>query len=169
MWTGIPDMESFPLSVEVAVTVGQSVHRVRHVDGNHAHDAWTVDDAMLPRGNPAPWLGDLSRRHRGHAEVARVCPLAGRIPAAVDACASSPRAGSLTVQAILAHQSPACPFDIVPAHHSFHSVAHPRISSEVRLCPDVCPTRAHSSVLWRTSVGQASRPPSSRSNWIGPD
>jgi hypothetical protein len=50
MWTGIPDMESFPLSVEIAVTVGQSVHRVRHVDGNHAHDAWTVDDAMLPSG-----------------------------------------------------------------------------------------------------------------------
>jgi len=50
-------------------------------------------------------------------------------------------------------------FNPVPAHHSFQTVAHQRISPKLSLWPDLWPTRAHSSAFQRTNLhsGAASR------------
>src|SRR5262249_62237631 len=55
-------------------------------------------------------------------------------------------------------------------HHCFQHVAHSEILPRLSVCPDLCPTRAHSSAFQRTNAfasrGARMAEPARRSHWL---
>src|SRR5262245_58485321 len=58
----------------------------------------------------------------------------------------------------------------VPAHHCFQQVVDSEILPRLSLCPDLCPTQAHSSAFQRTNAfesrGARMAEPARRSQWL---